>query len=105
MRPDRPAADLQHRPHHDHHHRGRPGLHRRHGVLDGQVQPRYHDLRVPAAGGPQPRRQRDLHGLRPEPLLLRYPDGHHPVLHHRLRVLHQLQGPVPFFRKEGGVRK
>ena len=45
------------------------GLHRRHGVLDGQVQPRYHDLRVPAAGGPQPRRQRDLHGLRPEPLL------------------------------------
>ena len=62
-------------------------------------------LRVPAAGGPQPRRQRDLHGLRPEPLLLRYPDGHHPVLHHRLRVLHQLQGPVPFFRKEGGVRK
>lgn len=37
VRPDRPAADLQHRPHHDHHHRGRPGLHRRHGVLDGQV--------------------------------------------------------------------
>ncbi|CDB27697.1 inner-membrane translocator [Oscillibacter sp. CAG:241] len=84
VRPDRPAADLQHRPHHDHHHRGRPRLHRRYGVLDGEIQPHYHDLRVPAAGGAQPRRRRDFHGLRSDPLLRRYPDGHHPVLHHRL---------------------
>ena len=106
LRPDRPAADLRHRPHHDHHHRGRPGLHRRHGVLAGQVQPRYHDLTCPCCWWSSSRGASEIStafGL--NQLLLRYPDGHHPVLHHRLRVLHQLQGPVPFFRKEGGVRK
>ena len=33
------AAGRRHQPHPDHHRRGRPRLHRRHGVLDGQVQP------------------------------------------------------------------
>ena len=45
------------------------------------------------------RRRRDLDGVRPQPQLRRHPHRHHPVLHHRLRVLHHLQGQ---FRQEGG---
>ena len=58
-------------------------------------------------------RGRDLHGPRTEPVLRRYPDGYHPVLHHRKRILHQLpdhtsgdpvrkQGARIRSRKEGG---
>ena len=45
---------------------------------------KFNPIIMTAAGGAQPRRRRDFHGLRSEPLLRRYPDGHHPVLHHRL---------------------
>ena len=41
--------------------------------------------------------------VRPEPLLRRHPDRYHPVLHHRHRVLHHLQGQPAQEQQEGGV--
>ena len=79
------------------------GLHRRHGVLDGEVQPHYHGVHQPAAGGPGPGRQRDLQHLRTEPVLLGYPHRHHPVLHHRQRIFRHLSGQPAQERKEGGI--
>ena len=58
----------------------------------------------PSYRGPEPRRERDLQRVRPKPLLRRYPDGHHPLLHHRQRVFHQLQGQ-PAQEQEGGVKQ
>ena len=72
--------------------------------LDGQVQPHHDDLHEPSYRGSEPRRERDLQRVRPEPLLRRYPDGHHPLLHHRQRVFHQLQGQ-PAQEQEGGVKQ
>ena len=42
-----------HQPHPLHHHRGRPGLHRRHGLLACQVQPHRHDLHESSSRGPE----------------------------------------------------
>ena len=81
---------------------GTTRLHRGHGLVDGQVQPHPDDLHEPSHRRSQPRRERDLQRLRPEPLLRRYPDGHHPLLHHRQRVFHQLQGQ-PAQGQKGGV--
>ena len=104
LRPHRPAAHRWYGPHADHHHRRRTRLHRGHGLLDGQVQPHHDDLHEPSYRGPEPRRERDLQRVQPEPLLRRYPDGHHPLLHHRQRVFHQLQGQ-PAQEQEGGVKQ
>ncbi|MFR7894570.1 MAG: ABC transporter permease subunit [Dysosmobacter sp.] len=79
-------------PHPHYHHRGRPWLHRRHGIVDGEIQPHHHDLHQPAAGGAGPGRQRDLQYLRPESVLLGHSHRHHPVFHHRQRVFHHLSG-------------
>ena len=55
------------------------------------------------AGLPREGRRRNHHQLRPEPLLRRHPDRHHPVLHHRQRVLHQLPDQVHPQRQKGGM--
>ena len=103
VRPHRLPSDHRRGSHPDHYHRGRPRLHRRHGVLDVQVQPLHYDRCLPAAGGHGPRRQRGVQRVRPEPLLRRHPDRYHPVLHHRHRVLHHLQGQPAQEQQEGGV--
>ena len=88
--PDGFPADRRRGSYPDHHHRGQPRFHRRHGLLDVQVQPLHHDRRFSSAGDHGPRRQRGIQRSEPEPLLRRYPDRHYPVLHHRDRVLHHL---------------
>ena len=71
-------------------------------VMAGQVQPDLHGVHEPAAGLTQRGLQRDLHGFRPEQLLRRHTDRHHTLLHHRLRVLHQLQAELQKARAGGG---
>ena len=70
--------------------RRRARIYRGHGILDGKVQPNHDDIHQSPAGSSEPRRKRNLQRIWPEPLLCRYTDGHHTVLHHRQRVLHQL---------------
>ena len=81
---------------------GGPRLHGGHGVVAGEVQPHLDDPDLLPAGVFAARRGRDLHVLRAEPVLLGHPDGHHPVLHHRQRVLHQLQDQLPPRGKKEG---
>ena len=102
LRPDRPFAGRRHGPHPDHDDHWRQGLHGGHGRLAGQVQPHLDDRHLLPAGVPGARSGPDLDQLRPEPVLLGHPDGHHPLLYHRLRILHQLQDRLPPSRQEWG---
>ena len=79
-----------------------PRLHGRHGLVAGQVQPDLDDPHELPAGLPRPRRQRDRDQVLAQLELRRHPDGHHPVLHHRQRVLHQLSAEIPPQRRKGG---
>ena len=89
--------------HAHHHHHLRTRLHRRHGLLAGQVQSHLDDSHQLPAGLPRTRRRPDRHQFRPERLLCRHPHGPHPVLHHRQRVFHQLSDQVPPRRGKGGL--
>ena len=57
VRPCGIAAGRRHGPHHHHDHCRRPGLHRRHGGLAGQVQPSFHGVHLVPSGVPGPGRQ------------------------------------------------
>lgn len=63
------AARVRHGSHDHDHHRRRAGLHGRHGLVVGQVQPTRHDLHELPARVPRPRRGRDLDRVRPQPVV------------------------------------
>ena len=72
-------------------HRRWQRFHRRYGVLAWQIQPHLDDPDQLPFGFPGPWRGRNRHRLWLECLFWRYSYRHHSLLHHRLRVLHQLQ--------------